>query len=348
MSRPHVHHTYRLEQDIDEHFATMDFALGEQVKGALWYAMNKGDQRYCRETLKNLRKDIRLGRYCWWAQGETIQSSKTKVGAKPFPSVQVGIDEMNKTFQQCLEEYKRHKQKLQATYDEFRAAETARDLQNVLNREEGQVTITKRKGKSTIVRPSRSSISSTSSDQQVVEAEEEVDEEREWDDDDFDVGNQIDMEEEEDEDAPPEGKEGKLQLQKIRANQAKQKKKAEALIQQDEDQRLADIAQAALVKNVKESLTTRLLFDGQCYQKFLVTQKRMSTGKVPTVFVHKSMLPVSCLTMYMLGYGRPNHPRSTLRERLLEWREEHRRGSIKFFFVYSSSIASRDCILLCM
>lgn len=316
ISRPHVHHTYRLEQDIDEHFATMNFALGEQVKGARLYAMNKGDQRHCRETLKNLRKDINLGRYCWWAQGETIQSSKTKVGAKPFPSVQVGIDEMNKTFQQCLEEYKGHKQKLQATYDEVRAAELAQRRQDKsAMRQEKGATIVKRKGKSTIVRPSGSSRSSTSSDQQVVEAE-EVDEE--WDsmgDDDFDVGNPMDMDEEEDEDALPEGK---LQLQKIRANQAKQKKKAEALIQQEEDQRQADIAQAALVKNVKESLTTRLLFNGQCYQKFLATQKRLSTGKVPTVFVHKSMLPVSCLTMYMLGYGRPNHPRSTLRERLLE------------------------------
>jgi hypothetical protein len=114
---------FSLKKKMDQHVAAMDEALKQE--GDEVYVMKKIDQRFCRQTMDNITEDITLGRYCWWAQNQSIVSTKTKVGPKPFPAVQVGIEAMNLAFNACIQDYEENAKKLQTIFDQQKALQRA-------------------------------------------------------------------------------------------------------------------------------------------------------------------------------------------------------------------------------
>ena len=239
---------------MDRHARAMDEALKEE--GDEVYVMQEIDQRHCRQTMKKITEDITLGRYCWWAQNQTIVSAKIKVGPKPFPAVQVGIDLMNLAFDTCLQDYEENAKKLQTIFDQQKAIQRARSAVNDSGGHEPDFG---------------------SMDVQV--ATEDVD-----DHGSDGVGGVAVV-------ALPPKKDTRKQLEtknrqlvKIRRNTDRQQLRAERQLERENEQRLSEIARTKRIKNVKASLKTRLLFKGESYQKFFARQKGMATARVRTLY----------------------------------------------------------------
>lgn len=235
---------------MDQHVAAMDEALKQE--GDEVYVMKEIDQRFCRQTIDNIREDITLGRYCWWAQNQSIVSTKIKVGPKPFPAVQVGIDAMNLAFNTCIQDYEENAKKLQTVFDQQKALQRALSPDNDGGGAE----------------PDLGSMDVT-----------------------VDTGSDgVDPGGEEVVALPPKKNTRKQQetknrqLVKIRRNQERQQLHAELQIEREEQQRLSDIARTKRIKNVKASLRTRFLFKGESYQTFFARQKGMATARVRILY----------------------------------------------------------------
>jgi hypothetical protein len=245
---------FSLKKKMDQHVAAMDEALKQE--GDEVYVMKKIDQRFCRQTMDNITEDITLGRYCWWAQNQSIVSTKTKVGPKPFPAVQVGIEAMNLAFNACIQDYEENAKKLQTIFDQQKA------LQRAL-----------------------------SPDNDGADAETDLGSMDLTADTEHDLGSDgVDPGGEEVVALPPKKNTRKQQetksrqLVKIRRNQDKRQKQVEAQLERENQQRLSDIARTKRIKNVKASLRTRFLFKGESYQKFFARQKGMATARVRTLY----------------------------------------------------------------